>query len=317
MANGKDLKAVTDIIDDDTIYDTADVVTPAGGAIKKRKADVNKTVDAKADTVKEEADEEEADEEEDSIEEVSESFADLFEGTDLSEDFKEKAQLVFEAAVNEAARAKAIKIAESLEEEFETNLNESVTESMDAIIENLDAYLDYIVAEWMEENEVAIESGVKVEMAESFMEGLMSLFSEHRIEIDEETVDVVNELEGKLSESNQSQNTLMHKNIELSEEIAALKAEKVFNAVCEDLTTSQKERMKILSEKLDNDDIDAFKNDLETLKESFFKKETPVISEEFAEEEEILTEDTNFKQRVSEYDSVNAIVAAINAKNKK
>ena len=312
MANGKDLKAVTDIIDDDTIYDTADVVAPAGGAIKKRKADVNKTVDAKADTVKEEADEEE-----DSIEEVSESFADLFEGTDLSEDFKEKAQLVFEAAVNEAARAKAIKIAESLEEEFETNLNESVTESMDAIIENLDAYLDYIVAEWMEENEVAIESGVKVEMAESFMEGLMSLFSEHRIEIDEETVDVVNELEGKLSESNQSQNTLMHKNIELSEEIAALKAEKVFNAVCEDLTTSQKERMKILSEKLDNDDIDAFKNDLETLKESFFKKETPVISEEFAEEEEILTEDTNFKQRVSEYDSVNAIVAAINAKNKK
>ena len=317
MANGKDLKAVTDIIDDDTIYDTADVVAPAGGAIKKRKADVNKTVDAKADTVKEEAVKEEADEEEDSIEEVSESFADLFEGTDLSEDFKEKAQLVFEAAVNEAARAKAIKIAESLEEEFETNLNESVTESMDAIIENLDAYLDYIVAEWMEENEVAIESGVKVEMAESFMEGLMSLFSEHRIEIDEETVDVVNELEGKLSESNQSQNTLMHKNIELSEEIAALKAEKVFNAVCEDLTTSQKERMKILSEKLDNDDIDAFKNDLETLKESFFKKETPVISEEFAEEEEILTEDTNFKQRVSEYDSVNAIVAAINAKNKK
>jgi len=325
----KDLKAVTDIADDESIYDTADPVTPEGGAAKKRKADMNKKVDPKADTVKESDDEDQVDDEEemeDDDEEMEEgkhkkdmkeSFADLFEGTDLSEDFKERATLVFEAAVNEAAAEKTKNVAESLEEEFEGRLTESVNEAMEDIVENLDAYLDYIVTEWMEENSVAIESGMKVEMAESFMDGLRELFSEHNVEVDEESVDVVSGLEERLSESEEKANSAIAKNIELKEEISALKAERVFEEVCEDLTTSQRERMRTLSEKLDNEDIDSFKTDLSTLKESFFKKEAPVVSEEVEEENEILTEDNDVQKRYSEYDSVNAIVAAINARNNK
>lgn len=328
----KDLKAVTDIADDESIYDTADPVKPEGGEAKKRKADMNKKVDPKADTVKESEDEDQVDDEEemeDDEEEMEEgkykkddkdmkeSFIGLFEGTDLSEEFKERATLVFEAAVNEAAAEKSKNVAESLEEEFEGRLTESVNEAMEDIVENLDAYLDYIVTEWMEENAVAIESGMKVEMAETFMDGLKELFAEHNVEVDEESVDVVSGLEEKLSESEEKANSAIAKNIELIEEVNALKAEKVFEEVCEDLTTSQRERMRILSEKLDNDDLDTFKTDLSTLKESFFKKEAPVVTEEVEEESEILTENNDTNKRYSDYDSVNAIVAAINARNNK
>lgn len=326
----KDLKAVTDIADDENIYDTADVVTPEGGAAKKRKADMNKKVDPKADSVKEseENDEDQVDDEEEmeddeEMEEgkykkdMKESFAALFEGTDLSEDFKERATLVFEAAVNEAAAEKAKNVSESLEEEFEGRLTESVNEAMEDIVENLDSYLDYIVTEWMEENAVAIESGVKVEMAETFMDGLKELFAEHNVEVDEESIDVVSGLEDKLSESEEKANSAIAKTIELTEEVNSLKAEKVFDEVCEDLTTSQRERMRILSEKLDDADLDSFKTDLSTLKESFFKKEAPVVTEEVEEENEILTEDNDTNKRYSDYDSVNAIVAAINARNNK
>jgi hypothetical protein len=320
MANAKDLKAVTDIVDDESIYNVADVVKGEGGDIKNRPADVKKKVDQKADTVKESEEMDDEDEMEDEDEEemmdVKESFASLFEGTNLSSEFKQRASLVFEAAVNEAATEKAKEITSSLEEDFEAKLVESVNESMDQIVENLDSYLDYIVSEWMEENSIAIESGVKVQMAESFMESLKELFSEHNVEITEETVDVVAGLETQLSESTDKVNKVINKNIELVEEISALKAEKVFNEICEGLATSQKERMRVLSEKLDNSDLDSFKTDLGTLKESFFKSK-PVITEDITEEqEELITEDTT-KKRVSDYDSVNYIVNAINARNSK
>lgn len=315
----EDLKAVTDIADDESIYNAAEIVTPEGGASKKRKADVNKNIDPKADTVKEsdEGEEEMEDEDEEGKKDMKESFIDLFEGTNLSEEFKERASLVFEAAVNEAATEKSKNVAESLEEEFSDRLTESVDEAMGDIVENLDAYLDYIVSEWMEENTIAIESGTKVNMAESFMNGLKGLFEEYNVEIDENTVDVVESLEEQLSESEETANSVIAKNIELVEEINALKANNVFETVCEDLTTSQRERMRVLSEKLDNADLSSFENDLSTLKESFFKKEAPFIAEELEEENGILTEDSNTPKRHSQYDSVNAIVAAIDARNKK
>lgn len=318
MANAKDLKAVTDIADDESIYDVADSVKGTGGDIKNRPADVKKKVDQKTDTVKESddmEDEEEMEDDEEEMVDVKESFASLFEGTNLSDDFKQRAGLVFEAAVNEAASEKALEITSSLEEEFETKLVESVNESMDQIVENLDSYLDYIVSEWMEENAIAIESGVKVQMAESFMENLKELFSEHNVEISEETVDVVSELEKELSESNDKVNKVINKNIELAEQVSALRAEKAFDEICEGLATSQKERMRVLSEKLDNSDIESFKTDLGTLKESFFKPKSVITEDITEEQDEIITESTE-KKRVSEYDSINYIVAALDAKNK-
>jgi Mg/Co/Ni transporter MgtE len=115
----------------------------------------------------------------------------MFEGMDLSEEFKNKVTLVFEAAVNEAATTKANAMAEEYAAKVDQEMQESVDSTVNTIIENLDSYLDYVVEEWMKENELAIEAGIKVEMAESLMNGLKELFEEHNIEVDDETVDVV------------------------------------------------------------------------------------------------------------------------------
>jgi len=290
-----------------------DPVAPAGGAIKKRLADVNKSVDPTAaklgaassvtPEVKEEA-------------EVSESFESIFEGMEISEEFKSKISLVFEAAVHEAAETKVAEITANLEEEFAAQLEESVSEAMEEVVENLNNYLDYIVSEWMEENAVAIESGIKVQMAESLMDGLKELFYEHNVDIDDTTIDVVADLEEEIASLKEEVNKTINANIELSEMVNSLEANRVFDELSEDLTTSQKERFRVLSEKLDCDDINSYATDLNTLKESFFKAKQPVLTESAVDEEEneIILEETTSK-KVSSYDSVNAIVAAFNSKN--
>jgi AcrR family transcriptional regulator len=299
-----------------------DPVTPAGGEIKKKLADVKKAVDpapkklgtkTPGQTMGEETDEE-ADIVVEEVD-ITEAFASIFEGTDISEEVIGKFGTIFEAAVNEAASVKAAEIAEALEEQFQEELEESLNQAMEEIVENLDNYLDYVVSEWMEENAVAIESGIKVEMAESFMEGLKELFYEHNVEIDEETVDVVGALEEELEEAVSEANRAINANIELSEEIGSLRAEIAFREISEGLTTSQVERLRVLSEKLDVSDIDAYYEDLGTLKESFFKAK-PVITESVTdEEEELLVEETK-PARVSQFDSVNAIASFLD-KHKK
>lgn len=262
-------------------------------------------------TMKEEA------EQLDEIISIEESIAGMFEGMDLSEDFKSKVSLVFEAAVNEATKTRVDEAVATLEEEFEAKLEESVNSSVDEIVDNLDSYLDYVVGEWMEENEVAIESGIKVEMAESLMDGLKDLFHGHNVEINEETIDVVADLEEKVATLEEKANDTINENISLANEISALKAEKVFEEVSEGLTVSQKERFKTLSEKLDNENLDEYKVDLNTLKESFFKtKKIHAISEE-VEEDEIITEEVETtKTTASPYSTVNAYAAALSKNSK-
>lgn len=291
-----------------------DPVTPAGGKMPKRLADVDKSVDPTAaklgaasnvtPEVKEDMD-------------ATESFDAIFEGMDITEEFKGKLSLVFEAAVNEAATAKAAEITEALEEQFAQELEESISEAMEEVVENLDNYLDYIVAEWMTENTVAIESGIKVQMAESLMDGLKELFYEHNVDINDETVDIVADLEEEIAGLKEEVNKAINANIELSEELSVMTTEMIFNELSEDLTTSQKERFRVLSEKLDNSDLDVYTADLNTLKESFFKSKDTVLTEstyDNDEENEILLEETHVK-KTSAYDSVNAIVAAFNSKN--
>lgn len=291
-----------------------DPVTPAGGEMKKRLADVDKSVDPTAaklgaasnvtPEVKEDMD-------------ATESFDAIFEGMDITEEFKGKLSLVFEAAVNEAATAKAAEITEALEAQFAQELEESISEAMEEVVENLDNYLDYIVAEWMTENTVAIESGIKVQMAESLMDGLKELFYEHNVEIDDATIDIVADLEEEIAGLKEEVNKAINANIELSEELSVITTEMVFNELSEDLTTSQKERFRVLSEKLDSSDLNEYATDLSTLKESFFKSKDTVLTEstyDNDEENEILLEETHAK-KTSAYDSVNAIVAAFNSKN--
>ena len=304
--------------------ETPEPVAGEGGAVAKKKADVKKAADPKADKVDavtpgqgaKVAEEAEVEVEEEVIIEHEASIAAMFEGMDLAEDFKSKVTLVFEAAVNEAAATKADSIVEAKMEELEAEMNESVQTSVDQIVENLDSYLDYVVEEWMKENELAIETGVKVEMAESLMDGLKSLFEEHNIEVDEDTVDVVAGLETQAEELKNAANEAINESVALKAEIASLKAERVFEEMTEDLTITQRERLKVLSEKLDADNIDEYKTDLATLKESFFAKAAPIV-EEAVEEEEIITEETAPKAPVSDYSSINALVNALNSRSAK
>lgn len=301
-----------------------DTVSPEGGEIKKKKADVKKKVDPSADkvdkvtpgqgAVKEEAD---ADSEVvvEEVVEIEESIQAMFEGMDLSEEFTSKVTLVFEAAVNEAATAKADVIIAEKTEALETEMTESVDTAVEKIVENLDSYLDYVVEEWMKENELAIETGVKVEMAESLMTGLKGLFEEHNIEIDDETIDVVAGLEEEVQELKATANEKISENVDLQKQVASLNADRVFDEITEDLTITQRERLKVLSEKLDVQDIAEYKTDLSTLKESFFAKKATVV-EEAEEEQEIITEETAVKRPVSDHSSINALVESLNARNK-
>ena len=317
MANDLEEKFVAD----DGVSTVPDSVTPEGGEHKKKKADLNKKADPKADEVEVsevpgQTKTEEVEVVEEEVISIDESIASMFEGMDLSEDFKSKVTMVFEAAVNEAANVKAETIAAELEEEFEKQLEESIEETMDEIVENLDSYLDYVVGEWMEENELAVETGIKVEMAESLMEGLKELFTEHNIDVDEETIDVVASLEEQIKELQAQVNKTINENIELSQTVLGLEAEKVFEEMTEGLTVSQRERLRTLSENLDVSDIEAYSSNLETLKESFFKKGKALTENVSDDEDEIITEEEE-KKPVSQYSTVNALVEALNARNSK
>lgn len=320
-----------------------DPVTGEGGEPKQSStgADTRKKVDPKADkvadgvtkqtnkpeeVVESDHEDDEDDEDDDKMkkakkadhddgeDEMEESFdiSSLFEGLDLSEGFKEKASLVFEAAVNEAASEKAKGLAESIESDLQEQFETSLTESIDEIIENLDGYLDYIVKEWMEENEVAIDAGIKVEMAESFMNGLKELFYEHNVEIDEETIDVVAELEEQLAAAEKTANKAINESIESKEEVQNLRSEKIFESMTNGLSAQQVERFRVLSEKLNKTDLDEYTADLGTLKESFFKaKKETVISEDLDREGEELVVEEEIKKPQSQYDSVNAYADAL------
>lgn len=313
MANDLEEKFVAD----DGVSTVAEPVTPAGGEVKKKKADVKKAVDPKTDEIEDSeiapGQKKVAEEVEDIS--IDESIESMFEGMDLSEDFKSKVTLVFESAVNEAAAIKVEQVKTDLEEQFEAELQEAVSESIDGIVENLDSYLDYVVGEWMEENELAIEAGIKVEMAESLMDGLRDLFTEHNIEVDDETIDVVAGLEEEIENMKTEYNNTVNENIELSKTVVALEADRVFNEMTEGLTVSQRERLRTLSENLDASDIDSYTSNLETLKESFFKKSTQTISEDTEEDEIITEEKTNLPK--SQHSTINALVEALDARNSK
>jgi len=306
MAEGKNFVA-----DDGGQSTVPHPVTPKGGEDKV--VDKKNNGDKKAEKVKKES--EEIDGETEVV--VEESIQDIFEGMDLSEDFRNKVSVVFEAALNEKVNAKTKEIEESVREELQADLQEQVDTKIGSIVEDLDSYLGYVVNEWMQENEIAIESGMKVQMAESLMGGLKDLFSEHNIEVDETSVDLVGGLEEEIGTLSSKANDVINENIKLSEEIASLKAEKVFEDLTESLTVSQRERLKSLSENLNYSNIEEYSTNLTTLKESFFTEKTSVKNDTVDEESEIMTEEAEVKQPASDHSSINALVEALNARRSK
>ena len=190
---------------------------------------------------------------------------------DLSEEFKRKAATVFEAAVKSKIRTEI----ERLENEYEEKLKEDVQSATDEMTDKVDTYLNYVTEEWMKENELAIERGLKGEIAEDFISGLKQLFEDHYIDIPDEKYDVLEAQSEKISELESKLSETIEKNVSLKDNNATLVKEQVISEVSEDLADTEIEKFKSLIDDVDYSDEDSFREKLGTLKESYFPK-TPI-----------------------------------------
>ena len=220
---------------------------------------------------------------------VSEDVSALLEGEELSEEFQEKARTIFEAAL----RSKVEEIKEGMvaayDEAYEERLTEEVAEIKTALTERVDSYLEYVAEEWVTENRLAIESGLKAEMTESFLSGMKSLFEEHYVSIPEEKYDVLESMVEKLDEMETKLNEQIEKNITLNSRLSESVADGIFDEVAEGLALSQKEKLASLAESVEFESAKTYREKLEMLKESYFsaKKAPKAQTENLSEEVDI------------------------------
>ena len=250
----------------------ADAVTPAGGAVKKRKGDVKKSADPKADNIEDDVKTPQGSNDTG----LKEAVERLFEGTDLSEDFKTQTVAIFEAAVQEKVLAERT----TLEEKFESDLQEQVNASVDELVEKVDQYLDYVVESWMEDNKVSVESNIKVEVAESLLTSIKGLVIEHNMEISDEQVDVVADLEAKLEESATKYNDIVEQMIEVREAKEQADLAIAFKTISEDLTDTQAEKLRVLSEGVSYESVEEYSTKVEAIKANYFVESAPVQEDE-------------------------------------
>lgn len=210
---------------------------------------------------------------------MSEQLASIFEGQDLSEAFMEEAATIFEAAINE----RVAMIEEALEEAYAEQLEEELEGAVDELVEKIDEYLDYAVSHYMEENALAIENGIHVEMAESFMSSLKNLFVEHNISISEEELDIVAEMTEEIEELRAKLNESIEESIELKGSLNEAYAADLFAEAADGLTLTQAEKFSALMEGVSYDDLDTYSRKLEIVKENYFGSKK-VLSEGFDEE---------------------------------
>jgi len=205
---------------------------------------------------------------------VKEDIDALTEGEELSEEFKEKAATVFEAAVKSKMRSEV----ERLSEAYEVEKDQEVETFKEELTEKVDTYLNYVVEEWTKENELAIERGLKGEIAEDFISGLKQLFEDHYIDVPDERYDVLEAQSDKIAELEDRLNEEIQKNVEMSQENSELVREQLIAEVSEDLADTEIEKFKSLTEDVDFNGEEAFKEKLMTLKESYFPKVTSTQS---------------------------------------
>ena len=191
---------------------------------------------------------------------------------DLSEEFKRKAATVFEAAVKSKIRDEVAR----LEDEYKSELDESIKTTKEELSEKVDTYLNYVVEEWMKENELAIERGLKGEIAEDFISGLKTLFEDHYVDIPDEKYDVLEAQSEKITELEKKLNEEMGKVIDLKNSNSTLVREQVISETTSDLTDTEIEKFKSLTEDVEFTDGESFREKLDTLKESYFPKTKPV-----------------------------------------
>jgi hypothetical protein len=197
---------------------------------------------------------------------VEEDLNALISGEELSEAFQEKARTIFEAAI----KTKISELKEELKVEYEQSLVEEVNVIRTELTERTDSYLEYVADEWISENALAVEHGLKTEMTESFLEGMKGLFEDHYVTIPEEKYDVLNSMVEKLDEMEDKLNEQINKNVALNKRLSESSADVILADVSEGLAVSQKDKLNSLAENVEFDSEDKYREKLETLRESYF-----------------------------------------------
>ena len=221
-----------------------------------------------------ETSEEEIVEEEDYAVDVEQDVQALFEGEELSEEFQSKARTIFEAAIKE----KVSEIKENLQTAYEQALVEEVASVRDELTERVDAYLEYVADEWIQENQLQVESGLKTEMTESFLEGMKSLFEEHYVSVPEDKYDVLESMVDKLDEMESKLNEQIERNVALNQRLAESNSDVILADVSEGLALSQKEKLASLASNVEFESETDYREKLEKLKESYFPSKTSAPS---------------------------------------
>ena len=187
---------------------------------------------------------------------------------DLSEEFKDKAATIFEAAVKTRIQEQT----KILEAQYEEKLSVETETVKEAMVEKVDSYLNYVVEEWMKENELAVERGIRTEIAEDFITGLKDLFKEHYIDVPEEKYNVLDDLTNQNKKLEEKLNEQIAKNVDLSKEVSSSAKAKAIDEVASDLADTEKEKFEKMAENVEYDSADKFREKLETIKESYFPK---------------------------------------------
>ena len=223
---------------------------------------------------------------------VKEDIDALVQGEQLSEEFKTKASTIFEAAVHQKVMEVATAKVDELEKEFQSDLQEEIISFRDELTDKVDGYLNYVVEEWMRENEIALESSLRSEITEEFMGGLKNLFTEHYIDVPDEKVDIVEGLYDKVEELEEKLNSQVEENMKVKGELNEYRKDKILEEVCEDLADTQAEKMKTLVEGVNyENDSEDFENKVKTIKENYFPNQ--VKQDENVEQEDVTAENNS------------------------
>ena len=316
---GATLKQVKDVVNakasapDAPATSATPVATPGQGGGMKEEVEEEEGEEIVAEEGEEVSEVEETEEEE-VVEEDVDSIIDedvnaLLSGEEeLSEEFREKAKLVFEAALH----AKTKEIQSALEEHYAAALAEEIEEIKLELTERVDSYLEYVASEWLEENALAVESGLKTEITESFIAGMKGLFEEHYVSMPEEKYDVLESMVEKLDEMETKLNEQIQRNVALNAKLAESAADRILNQVSEGLALSQKDKLASLAESVEFESENDYYQKLVTLRESYFPRNAGVP----ANETENLSEEANF-QEVNHSPSMDAYLRALSTVAKK
>jgi len=280
-----------DLVDEEEVDEDEEVV-----AEESHNEEDKKPKNGKKSSKDKDEDEEDEDEEDEMKEDfdIEEDVNALLAGEDLSEEFQEKARTIFEAAI----RSKVADIKEELQETYENALIEEIEVIKEGLVDRVDAYLEYVADEWVSENALAVEHGLKTEMTESFLQGMRGLFEDHYVSIPEDRYDVIESMVDKLDEMEGKLNEQIERNVALNRRLAESVADVIFADVAEGLALSQKDKLASLAENVEFDSEANYREKLVTLRESYFPTNTGAQRDD----SETLSESTDVQSQQPQVD---------------